>query len=340
MPENNIVAVLTTINEPSSCVLSLVEILRSLDVPLVVIGDVKGPVSFSITGAQFISRESQRDLSFRLERLLPENHYARKNLGYLVAMQMGADCIYETDDDNRPLDTWRIRKRAVDAQVATGSGWVNVYRHFLDEIIWPRGFPLDQVRESGGDISFTENAAVHLSAPIQQGLTNGSPDVDAVWRLTIDKEITFNNRPSIYLPKGAWCPFNSQSTWWWRPAMPLMYLPSHCSFRMTDIWRSFVAQRCLWALGSGLIFHPPEVYQDRNVHNLMKDFEDEIPGYLGNNSIVDLLDKISLEPGARSIKSNLTKCYEMLCRAKYVGAEELKLVDAWCRDVSEIIEHA
>jgi len=32
----------------------------------------------------------------------------------------------------------------------------------------------------------------------------------------------------------------------------LMYLPIKASFRMTDIYRSFVAQRCLWELGEGV----------------------------------------------------------------------------------------
>ena len=68
---------------------------------------------------------------------------------------------------------------------------------------------------------------------------------------------------------------------------------------MTDIWRSFVAQRCLWALGGAVTFHGPEVVQRRNVHNLMKDFEDEVPGYLANDRIVQLLEEQPLDSGAR-----------------------------------------
>jgi hypothetical protein len=40
---------------------------------------------------------------------------------------------------------------------------------------------------------------------------------------------------------------------------PLLYLPSHCCFRMTDIWRSFIAQRCLWELGHWVVCQAPEL---------------------------------------------------------------------------------
>ena len=125
-----------------------------------------------------------------------------------------------------------------------------------------------------------------VECPVQQGLVNGSPDVDAVWRLMFDREFNFDQGPSVWLAPGAWCPFNSQSTWWFPKAFPLLYLPSFVSFRVTDIWRSFIAQRCLWEVGYGVAFHAPESIQQRNMHNLLRDFEDEVPGYLNNNRII------------------------------------------------------
>lgn len=119
-----------------------------------------------------------------------------------------------------------------------------------------------------------------------------------------------------------WCPFNSQTTWWFPAACPLMYLPSFCTFRMTGIWRSFVAQRCLWAMGSALTFHQAEVIQQRNVHNLLKDFEDEVPGYLRNESICEILENVKLKPGREAVGGNLLRCYisEPSCAASACGA--------------------
>ena len=88
-----------------------------------------------------------------------------------------------------------------------------------------------------------------VACPIQQGLADGNPDVDAIFRLVLPLPMNFGRKPPIALCRGAWCPFNSQNTSWWPAAYPLLYLPAYCSFRMTDIWRSFVAQRICWENG-------------------------------------------------------------------------------------------
>lgn len=322
--------VLTTIQPPTPSVLTLATALRPLNCPLIVIGDKKGPAHFSLEGAELIALEAQSKLPYKLAPLLPVGHYARKNLGYLIAFSRGATSIYETDDDNAPLSDWRWRERKVKAQSVSTSGWVNVYRYFSEENIWPRGLPLDAVT---APVPAPDTTSSEFDCPMQQGLANGSPDVDAVWRLVLDKNITFKAGPSIYLPRGAWCPCNTQSTWWWPPAFPLMYLPSFCSFRMTDIWKSFVAQRCLWELGTGVVFHAAEVFQQRNVHNLMRDFQDEISGYMKNREIAKLLSDLSLKSGPAHASENLLKCYEHLVANKIFPPEELPLVRAWIEDV-------
>jgi len=173
-------------------------------------------------------------------------------------------------------------------------------------------------------------------SPIQQGLADLSPDVDAVWRLVLDREIRFKAASSIALKPGVWCPFNSQSTWWWPDAYPLMYLPSFCTFRMTDIWRSFVAQRCLWEMGGMLSFQAADVVQRRNQHNLMRDFSDEIPGYMRNDELVKTLEDLSLERSREAVSSNMLRCYEALVRRDIFPAKELRLVRAWLKDLEGI----
>lgn len=118
-----------------------------------------------------------------------------------------------------------------------------------------------------------------------------------------------------------------------------MYLPIHATFRMTDIWRSFVAQRCLWELGKGVVFHSPaEVFQERNPHDLMKDFESEIPGYLHNEAIATMLGKLKLKKGSKNVLTNLRACYEGMVSGGFLPQLELKSVDAWIEDVKEIQE--
>jgi hypothetical protein len=58
---------------------------------------------------------------------------------------------------------------------------------------------------------------------------------------------------------GVWVRFNSQNTVFFLDAFPLLYLPGHVSFRMTDIWRSFVAQAAVSHHDGAIAFHAPTV---------------------------------------------------------------------------------
>lgn len=330
---NRFTVVITTIQEPTACVRTLAQRLAELGAPLVVIGDKKGPSQFVQPNTELFTLSAQMEMPYQLAKLLPTGHYARKNLGYLIAMSRGAPCIYETDDDNAPNNSWRVRELATEAQRVAPRRWANVYRMFTDQVIWPRGFPLEFVNDAG---TWAHNPAApveRVDAPIQQGLADLSPDVDAVWRLIMDREFKFREGRSVWLSPNCWCPFNSQTTWWWPVAYPLMYLPSFCTFRMTDIWRSFVAQRCLWALGYGMVFHAAEAVQERNFHDLLRDFESEVPGYLNNQQIVQTLASVDLKSGSREVADNVVRCYEALIAKTFLPCDELPLLRAWLADV-------
>jgi hypothetical protein len=326
--------VLTTIQPPTPAVERLARAVRTLNGKMLVVGDRKGPDQYPVAGAELLSLARQVKLPLRLPKALPLNHYTRKNLGYLVAISRGAQVIYETDDDNRPPARWQRREPQTSARAVTRPGWCNVYRFFTRELIWPRGLPLEEINQPGGVARAGRLRSVR--SLIQQDLVSGSPDVDAIWRLALDHPVRFSSAASVTLLRGVWCPFNSQSTWWWPETYPLMYLPSFCSFRMTDIWRSFIAQRCLWELGGTVTFHASGVVQDRNAHNLLRDFKDEVPGYLSNSAICRKLMELPLQRGAGTASANLRQCYQALVEEKVFPRKELRLVKAWLRDLEGI----
>ncbi|MCS7469428.1 STELLO glycosyltransferase family protein [Stieleria sp. ICT_E10.1] len=348
-------AVITTIQHPTSSVIRLTEFLAANDAGLVIAGDTKGPDAFDLSSVEafdsgrltFLSIADQLASGFSIVDSLPTKHYCRKNVGYLEAIRSGASCIYETDDDNAPLDHWTPRGQwiktprfAENATVDNRPTWVNVYKFFSTDLIWPRGLPLDQIREPSAITAVPNQSLAHSAgetgefwAPIQQGLADGAPDVDAAWRLILDREFVFDCHESVMLAPGQWCPFNTQTTWWWPAVYPLLYVPSYCSFRMCDIWKSFVAQRCLWELGTGVVFHASEVVQERNPHNLMRDFEDEIPGYLQNHELACVLESIDLVSGVADVGTNLRTCYAALVSKGIFPEKELLLVDTWLADV-------
>jgi len=302
-------------------------------VPFYIIGDVPSPVDFHLDGCSFYSLAEQRRLGFQLAQLCPERHYARKNLGYLLAMRNGAEVLIETDDDNLPrTEFWAERELFHLAPALDRRGWVNVYAWYTDALIWPRGYPLDLIRKPHWD-GLPE--PTRIQAPIQQGLADDNPDVDAIYRLVEKLPVRFERNLEIALGRGSWCPFNSQNTTWFREAFPLLYLPSHCSFRMTDIWRSFVAQRIAWENNWTVLFHGATVEQARNEHSLMRDFRDEIPGYLNNAAIAEALEALSLRSGVEHLAENLFSCYEQFVRLGLVDPAELRLLRAWVEDCQD-----
>ena len=105
---------------------------------------------------------------------------------------------------------------------------------------------------------------------------------------------------------------------------------------MTDIWRSFIAQKIAWLNGWAILFHEPTMTQQRNEHNLLSDFGDEIPGYLHNSEICEALDALNLERGVEKIGDNLKVCYEKLVSMSLIGDEELQLLDTWLDDLEQI----
>ena len=327
-----IALVVTSISGPNASLKALAQGAREREVHFVVVGDTKSPPQFELEGCDFYNIARQKEAGFSFAKLCPTRSYARKNIGYLLAIRGGARLILETDDDNIPRpEFWSERHLTIEAPLLAGAGWVNVYRYFTDVDIWPRGLPLDAVQQALPEFDSLPTSAT--DCPIQQGLADGDPDVDAIYRLLLPLPQDFRHDRRIVLGACSWCPFNSQNTTWWPQAYPLLYLPAHCSFRMTDIWRSFVAQKIAWANGWNILFHEPTVWQERNDHNLMRDFADEVPGYLHNRAMGAALDQLDIKSGIEHLGRNMRLCYETLIASGWVGEQELPLLEAWLADL-------
>jgi hypothetical protein len=300
------------------------------NIPFIVIGDKKSPKDFNLKGCDYYSIKRQQTLSFGLVKGLPYNHYARKNLGYLIAMSQGAEIIMETDDDNIPLEGfWNRPFRTIKAHLLENTNWVNVYKYFTDAHIWARGFSLENIQDN---LPPLENQIL-ADCPIQQGLTDENPDVDAIYRLTMPLPFRFKKSENIALGNNSICPVNSQNTTWFKEAFPLLYLPSGCSFRMTDIWRSFIAQRIAWTCGWSVLFRNSTMWHQRHDHNLLDDFRDEISGYENSALLCHSLKTLDLKPGKENIPENMIRCYTKMVDLNLVDKSEIILLKAWIKDV-------
>ena len=333
MTSENITVVITTIFQPTAALVQLADMARTAGWNLLVVGDRKTPGNFSLQGARYLDLQAQRALGWKLAPELPCDHYARKNLGYLEAMARGAQCIVETDDDNIPLPSFfSVPETTIPCRIVRDSGWANVYRLFTSENIWPRGYPLERVLSGAPVVS---NSMESVYCPIQQGLADEDPDVDAIYRLIVGKPVIFEQKLPVALAPGAVCPVNSQNTTWWPDAYALMYLPSSCSFRLTDIWRGLIATRIAAAQGWHVLFRSSSVRQERNEHNFMDDFAKEMDGYLRAGEVEAMLAAIRLPETRAGIPEAMLKCYEVLSDAGLFEPEEIRKVESWLVDVEE-----
>ena len=199
--------------------------------------------------------------------------------------------------------------------------------------IWPRGLQINSINQ----INQKNIKNAQLNIGVWQHLADGNPDVDAIYRLVINKKIIFEKNGNFVLDKNLFCPFNSQNTFWSSKAFLFMYLPCTVAFRYTDILRSYICQKLLWNKNMHLGFSSASVEQKRNYHDLMKDFKDEITMYETVNRVIEILNNISIDKLNDS--EALLLIYESLANEKIVSFEEVELVQLWINDFNLIYNH-
>ncbi len=333
--------VITSINKPNNVINKYIKLCKEQDVEFVFVSDKKTPL-FKNKNLKLLDLSIQQKLPFKFSKTIPYNCYSRKNIGYLYSMHSGAEMIYETDDDNYPKFNFFNQKiNKLKIFKINDKGYINIYNFFtqLKDNIWPRGYPLSKIiNQKKKNLIFKKSKRHNF--PIVQRLCDGNPDVDAIYRL-INKniDIKFKKNLGYYANNKSYIPFNSQNTIWDKSVFPLMYLPTYCTMRATDIWRSYIANYILNKLNMKILFTSPTVFQKRNFHNLLNDFEDEVPVYRDTEKIIEILETLKLYKSKKKLLKNLLICYEKLIENNFFHKKEMKLIKMWCSDVNKIDKH-
>ncbi len=340
MTNSQIFTVLTTINSPDERVSDWMKITGN---HTIVVGDKKTPSSWNHSKCNFTSLDEQLKSEFTTPSLLPENHYTRKNLGYLYAIEKGAQAIIDTDDDNFPIFTqWnRLFSSNFDKYQLCNSEKIlfkNIYSYFSnsDKPFWPRGFPLSLINDEKSRIN--SNDILSTSAKnvgLWQCMVDGDPDIDAIHRLIFKVTPKFLNKSALLMGTNNFCAFNSQNTIWLDTELfPLLYLPSTVSFRFTDILRGYVAQSVINTSSKNWGFYNATSYQERNDHNLMNDFCSEVSMFSNMEEIFQIIYQNCKT--SNSIIDNLMDCYTSLSKKDFVKDEELRILNSWITDLNSL----
>ena len=312
---------------------------------VVTVADLKTPDPWVLELVDHLSVRNQRRLPFALAHVLPYRSYARKMIGYLYAIQHGARVIFDTDDDNAPLPTVNLTWARPTAHLLVTPRTFfdsddNVYSAFGQPDIWPRGWA-GPIPTGCNNSATAPTPKFHkrwnLFAPVQQGLANLDPDVDAIWRLRYPERIgkvRFTQSESSFACGGAVSPWNSQNTVIHYDAFWALYLPVTVSMRVTDIWRSYWASKLLTLMDACVEFHAPTVDQIRNFHNYTADFIDEAQLYVHARALVRFLYAwVCVHDTLRACGVELM---HDMASAGFVGHDDIALVKHWFQD----LEHA
>lgn len=269
----------TTINKPTEAILKFDEMTNW---NLIVIGDKKTPSGYSLKRGIYLSPEDQELFYKDLSDAIGWNCIQRRNFGLLKAFELGADLVATIDDDNIPYNNWgeniligkEVNSNFYETEeLAFDPICVTNYPH-----LWHRGFPLQLLSKR----KVTKNLKT-IIPDIQADFWNGDPDIDAICRMEHSPECNFDE--TIFpFSSNKLSPFNSQNTFLSREVLKNYFLFPHVG-RMDDIWASYYVE----ALGYKVIYNNPTVYQDRNIHDLIKDMKNEYLGYENNfNLLKDL----------------------------------------------------
>jgi len=301
---------------------------------LIVIGDKKTP-DIKLKNGEFISHKHQDTLGFKIVSHIPWNSIQRRNIGYLIALKRGADIIASIDDDNIPFDNWgqdiSVGKDVTEKCISDTLICDSLYEHkdCTRQKIWHRGFPVQNLEERYLRKEFIKTGNVAIEA----GLWNGDPDVDAICRIAGGPfNLKFSNLRFL-IDNTCFSPFNTQNTFFSKEAAICMCLPYDIG-RMDDIWASYMTQRIMREINKFVLFTGPTVFQDRNIHDLTKDLQNEMIGYRNTLHFINRLNKINVN--GKSIIEMYNSIINGIIDLPFISNDMIKFQKAWISDIEKI----
>ncbi|MBI2196470.1 hypothetical protein HYU45_02540 [Candidatus Daviesbacteria bacterium] len=255
---------------------------------------------------------------------VPYNSDSRRNVGYLMAYELGDEVIISIDDDNFPIkgkDFFKEhevvgRGKHKSVTIQDSNGWFNICSllNFSNPgVVYARGFPYfarfkqEKYTQKNSDVEIHMNAGLWLKAP----------DVDAITWLGVKPNAISFKKKSLVLANKTWTPINTQNTSLNRAVIPsywfvkMGYPISGLSIdRYGDIFSGFFAQACVKHLGFNIRVGSPIINHIRNTHNAIKDLNYEFMCVIVLEDILNWLTEVKLE-GSSYAESYLSLASQM-----------------------------
>lgn len=286
---------------------------------IIIIGDLKTPPEtsqfidgmeksgFAVDYFDVKKQEEWLEKFPDFKKIVPYNSDNRRNIGYLIAAEKGAEVIIAVDDDNYPKNSEDfLKEHSIVGQVkeldvlSDESSWFNIcsaIKFDPERKIYPRGYPYSKRFKDGKILHSKKKGRIVLN----EGLWFEDPDIDSVTRLTEDVKGKEIKEERIFLDKGTFSPINSQNTAFHRDILPCAYfvlmggdINGLTIERYGDIWFGFFAKKIIDHMGDYAGFGKPFAIHRRNQHNLLKDLKQEFWAIIFTELLAEFIEKAEL----------------------------------------------
>jgi len=312
-------------------------------------------------GCHFLSSDDQTLLGLEVFKVVSQSEgfkagspFSWKNLAYLYAIQHGAKTIYEIDDDRDLIGGSPLllpegpNGETCLPAMKTTSLIQNPLAHFGTADLFPKGFPADSL--PGEQTELTYHSAEETKVLIQQGLTDGFPDLSLSLSPQARNPLNPGNfewREPLAVRRGFFSPFDSQNTVFSADAFWALLLPLSAPFShpfQRAAWRSYWAQRILWEIGGSLAFLPPTVRRPSppkkgeagERFDAAKEMMEELTFSSRLRGLIEFLSKEWKPSEAADAKEMLLDLADKMQEAKLWEKMEVDLVKAWVQDLSNL----
>jgi hypothetical protein len=222
--------------------------------------------------------------------LVPFDSDNRRNVGFLMALDLGCQILISLDDDNYCTGSEAFfqqhavvnRDEITSTTVQSSTGWYNICD--LLEIspaldVYPRGFPYKERFRKPVITRSQEQGVVRLNA----GLWLAEPDLDAITWLASPVCAQAMRGDSVLLGRDTWSPINTQNTALHRDVICCFYFV-RMGFaiggmpidRYGDIFSGYFCQACVRHCGHRIRVGAPAALHKRNSHDYLRDATHEL----------------------------------------------------------------
>ena len=239
---------------------------------------------------------------------IPYDTDNRRNAGFLMALDRGAELLVSIDDDNFCLgDSDFVGEHAIAGETATfaatesSDGWFNIGGKLTTDTpveIFPRGFPYAARRRSR---TMADGTSETTRVAMNVGLWITDPDVDALSRIAIAPRVSSADAAPVFLGPRTWSPINTQNTAIARDLIPAYYyvrmgfsLGGLSIDRYGDILSGYFCQACVKARGEAIRIGSPVADHVRTPHNLFKDLYHELAGIVILDDLLPWLTELPM----------------------------------------------